>query len=180
MQVPQFGAGLRPRRPRDRRSPPPTPQRRTDEFFQIPCCTSEYHLVKPRSAIDLSLNPNPNHGLRIEPISPRLGSFVHFPGFSSLLDPLSYQRPQDFFAPQPDLAPIVRTPLAACSLRPSASSAKPSRLLAFFLPCRSVSSVVNSSIVNPGFPIRRAQHPPAARTEAPSTNTIYKNRKSVA
>ncbi len=59
-----------------------------------------------------------------------------------------------------------KSDFAACSPDPPARSANSSCPLASFLPCRSVSSVVNSSIVSPGFAIRRDQCPRAARTEA--------------
>ena len=152
---------------------PPSRQLTTDES-EISSCNFDEDLVKPRSTIDPSPNPNPNHMLRTKLISPRLGSIVHFPGFSSLPGTLSCHRPQVFFRPAPQShRPSFRPPLAAHSRRPAASSAHPARPLSFFLPCRSVSSVVNSSIVTLSFATRRAQHPPAAPTD-PSTNTIYK------
>jgi len=109
-----FGAGLRPRRARDRRSPPPAPQRTTDRFVHILCCIFDEHLVKPRSAIDSRPNPNLNTALRIAPISPSSGSFVHFPGFSSLLDSQFCHHPQVFSAPPPAVHNSQpRTPTAA-------------------------------------------------------------------
>ena len=102
--------------------------------------------------------------LRIEPNFLRLGSFVHFPRFASLFRTQFLHRPQVFFAPRPDLAPYHSCPrLPSALARPSTSSANPSCPLAFFLPCRSVSSVVNSSIASPGFAIGRDQHPRAAQ-----------------
>ena len=90
---------------------------------------------------------NFNNGLRLEPICPRSGSFVHFPGFSSLLRTQSLTCRTVFFASKSDFA--------ACSPHPSAKSATP-----FWLPSLSRVSVSNGSIRNEPYAHNPRSRPP--------------------
>ncbi len=146
------------RRARDRRSPPPVPQLTTDRFFHILCCIFNEHLVKPRSKIDYRSNMKLSNELRIEPICPFSGSFVQFPGFSSLFRTQSSLYRTGFF--------VSKSDFAACSPLPPATSGNPFCPLAFLHPRRSMASLVHSPITNlaprrPELSTRRA-----ARTEA--------------
>jgi hypothetical protein len=107
--------------------PPRLPGNRqltNDRFFDILCCIFDEHLVKPRFTIDSRPNLNLNKALRIEPIRPRLGSFVHFSGFSSPLRRPVLPSPVIFFAPLPaahnseftTYNPEVRAPRATAPL----------------------------------------------------------------
>jgi hypothetical protein len=136
---------------------------RASKFSDILCCRFEDHLVKPRSTINSRPNLNLNKTLRIEPIRPRSGSFVHFPGFSSHFRTSDLRSSATFFRPTARSSRRSFSPPHSVRSRYHPRTHPPP---AGFLPCRSVSSVVNSSIVSPAFAIRRVQHPPAARTEA--------------
>ncbi len=118
--------------------PPRLPGNRqltNDRFFDILCCIFDEHLVKPRFTIDSRPNLNLNKALRIEPIRPRLGSFVHFSGFSSPLRRPVLPSPVIFFAPLPaahnseftTYNPEVRAPRATAPL--PIRSAKPATQL---------------------------------------------------